>query len=276
MSGVRYGSVSALPSVDAGGNNSVIFGTAGTDFSGANITGLGVLFCCWVKAYTDVVDAGGRGDTEPFQLYGDTWHVRFVTADSLNVDVPNQTANYNPNSTLFSDGVTGVSSDTTLGDYSFQNFEGLSWTVVNGWWFIAWQIVIDTVGHTFTLRQWSRQPGGTTSSPVADTLTWAAIRDIIESKGASHSDAQAWTPGAAVRFVLKQGKLAYGRIYQMTSMPSTATVEAIAVATAPDATAFGDYRLDWIDGAADRVDRSGNGHGLTSITGTLYAGPAFP
>lgn len=247
----------------------------GSDYAErASAPNAGTLFSVWTKIPDPGSPPWSRGNMECYILTGANWHLRAIAGNaSAN---SSSDARYNANTMFFADGP-----ETYVADYTYYDSVGGNQEAPYlDWVWCAWQVVIGA--SDITMRQWLRF--GTSGSAFAagsDTVTFAAIRTILQSNGWSAGAAAAWTPGQPTSFNVGSwaggSNLTRACVYALGTEPSLATLDAIAEHTSPDTNAWADYPLNWTGGAANLSDVSGNGRNLTLLPGgTLYEGPTGP
>jgi hypothetical protein len=257
------------------GGRSIEFGRTlyGTDDAvRADVPTGGTLFSVWTKVPDPGPIPWTRGNMDVYVLYGANWHIRCLTGNGAATSTANATLN--ANSMLFVD-----PSGEWVDDYSYYLGTGLPAATVVGWVWAAWQVVQDS--NSFTIREWLKFgidgqvfAAGQSNPTLADVRT-----TLVNQRGFPASQAAAWVPSGAISFQVGKdnGNLIHARIEATNAMPTLAHLDEIARASAADTTAWADYELTWVDGAANLKDRSGHARDLSIDTGgTLYQGPAGP
>jgi hypothetical protein len=191
----------------------------------------------------------------------------------------------------------GASSpETNMGDYTLHidNTNEPIESEAYGWIFWAFQFVNDAANSQIIVRQWlklglgGRLKGfnysGGLDDGVHDPLTWdyaetfsyATLRGYLISQGWTSEAAAAWSPGymSSMIFGYDAASTANVRVYERTTQPTLAEIDAIALNPDADTSAYSDVSLEWVSGAPVLDDRSGHSHPLT-ITGTATEGLPF-
>ena len=207
-----------------------------------------------------------------YVLRGNGWYFRCLVGNTSANSATD--ARYNANSMLFAN-----PGDTWVGDYSYyESGSGHAEAPYRDWVWVAWQVIAGQ--SSFTIRQWLKLGVAAQVVTAGDsTLTFAQVRTILVSKGWTPAAANAWSPSDAVSFQVGKdnGNLSYARMMARSTVPSLTELDAIAGSDAPISSSWADYRVDWVGGAPDLSDRSGQGRGLTlAAGGTLYQGPPGP
>lgn len=240
----------------------------------------GLLFSVWSRIPTLVTSYPTvLGNMEIFNLYGSNWNLRCV-ANNIDAQAADNCI-YNANSMLIANGSgIGQPDGTWLGDFSYLQDLALPVARVNGWVFVAWQVIVGA--SDFTVRQWVRYAGQPIQGPYASTISFAQLRTWAEENGWAPGSAAAWTPSAPTRFTIGtvndncRGFYTHARMEARSTLPSNAYIESLSNASGADTSAWGDWQLTWDTdaNAAVLADRSGHGRALSIHTGgTLYEGP---
>ena len=248
--------------------------------------GNGFLFSIWTKITQTIEPGGTRGNMNILRIYGDNWGL--ICLDGNIGQNADGTARYNANFML-------DLNSTYIGDfctyYSLPT-ENISMDDANGWVWVAWQVVVNA-DKSMTLRQWLKFgvdgiviPAGywnDTDVPgeeilIAGTTSvegWNIPDTFDPSKPRSFriGDDNTWsgvnTPSNSYLY--------HARLYARTTKPTINELNAIALATFADTGAWGDWMLEWKDGAADLTDESGHGNDLSlQPGGILYMGAQAP
>ncbi len=233
----------------------------------------GTLFSVWTKIPDPCSSyPGSRGNMDVYVLRSSAWYIRFIVGNS-SASSPTD-ARYNANSMLFA-----TPGDTWVNDYSYyESGGGHAEAPYRDWVWAAWQVVVGS--SSFTIRQWLKfGSSGAVFAAGENTVTFADVRSILQSKGWSSSAAAAWSPTDATSFQVgyEHGYLTRAQMVQRSSKPSLSELEAIATRTSPDTSAWADYAFVWANGAPDLHDQSGHGRDLLLKSGgTLYQVPAGP
>jgi len=145
------------------------------------------------------------------------------------------------------------------------------------WVWVAWKLIMS--GSAIVLKQWLKFgtagpviPAGTTEYTLADWRT-----TVLEGfNGWSTVEANAWNPGPITEIQIGTGEGYFTKsgVLEMGSDPTLGELEALAVGTAPNTSAWADWPMDWVAGAPRTIDQSGNGEDLSiPAGGVLFAGP---
>jgi uncharacterized repeat protein (TIGR02543 family) len=241
--------------------------------------GNGVLFSVWTKIPINLVAPASftklRGNMEVFYLDGDNWHL--ICLDG-NVDgYPDGHALYNANFMLSTTPPGGKGDYCT---YLTLERDKLPLATVNSWVWVAWQVVINA-NQTMTLRQWLKFG--------IDGTVFAAGQWNITPPGEETVSIANWNPSLPRSFQIgadntssgintgSNSYLCHARMEARSTQPSLLELEAIARLNSADPTAWGDWELNWKDGAPNLYDRSGHDHDLAIQTGGhLYQGVLSP
>ncbi len=242
----------------------------------------GWLFTIWTRIPKSLTApesfAKLRGNMEVLYLDADNWHLICLVG---NVDgYPDGYALYNANYMLSAAGGGGK------GDYcTYQTLERdkVPLGTVNDWVWVAWQVIVNQ-NQTMSLLQWLKFGLNGTVFPAGQWDIMPAGEETVSIAG--------WNPGNPASFQLgadntysgentgSNSYLVHARLQARSTKPSIAELDAIAMLNEPDPTAWGDWELDWKDGAPDLADRSGNGRHLKITAGGILSmgpeGPAFP
>ncbi len=255
--------------------------------------GEGALFSCWTKVPTQAGEyPKHRGNNTYLVVNGgvnvtDAWSLAVV---ALNCDIPEEGSSaciLNTNTMMWGCGQLYANGDIPsgwyFGDFTFYNDNEYTEDECWGWIWSAVQVVRTESG--FTLRQWFKVQGRDVYENPVSTFTVAEARTALINEGRDAEVVNAWTPSSTITgFTLGKlpGEEPYGhtfvtlaKVHTGTDAPSTATLEAIAARTAPDATAWGDWPLLWTSEAVI-TDRSGNERDLSVMAGgTVASGVIF-
>lgn len=233
----------------------------------------GVLFTHWTKIRNPIGPYPViKGNDETFNLYGSNWTMRCV-GGNINAPAVNN-CGYNANAMMIADGSAfGQPAGNWLGDIAYLQDTGLPTSRVEGWVFIAWQILIGV--SDVTVNQWVKYAGQPVSGPQSSTVTIAQLRQWAENNGWAPGSAVNWTPSAPTHFTIgtiNDNCNAYytrARLYARSTLPSNSEIEAIAANSGADLTAWGDWQLTWdtVGAAPILTDRSGNGRNLSVAPG---------
>lgn len=283
-----YAGWTALPPPSPGQVDSLEFGhtSGGKDYcdpvSLPGNFGNGALFSVWTRIPQTLVAPPAftklRGNMNVFFLNGDNWGLICLVG---NIDgYPDGYALYNANFML------DAGNGSWGGDYcTYLTLERdrLPLATVNDWVWVAWQVVVNA-DHTMTLRQWLKFG--------MSGAVFAAGQWDIQPPGEETVSLPGWNPSPPRSFRIGDDNtwsgvntgpnsyLCHARMQARSSKPTLGELEAIARLSAADGTAWGDWELDWKNGAPDLSDRSGHGHGLTvQPGGALHRGvlsPVFP
>lgn len=234
--------------------------------------GNGFLFTVWTRITNVITPGTYRGNQNILRITGSNWEL--ICLDGNLGVLESGYARYNSNFML------GGADGTWIGDfctyYSLES-EQVSLSAANGWVWAAWQVVLNGDG-TMTLRQWLKfgidgtvYPAGhwsDTDGPGEETV-------IAGTKSVEGWNVPAdFSPGPIESFRLGDDNtwsgentpssswLCMARLYARSDRPTAEELDAIAVNTAADASAWGDWELCWKNGTADISDRSGHGHHL--------------
>jgi hypothetical protein len=251
-----------------------------------NDFGNGVLFSVWTKITQTIESGETRGNMNILRIYGDNWGL--ICLDGNIGQNEDGTARYNANFML-------ELNNTYVGDfctyYSLAT-ENISLEDANGWVWVAWQVVVNS-DKSMTLRQWlkfgvkgSVFPAGywnDTDIPGEEIL----IADTTSIEGWSIPDTFIPSIPRSIRIgddntysgvnTPSNSYLYHARLAPCATKPTLEELEAIAVLTSADTTAWGDWELNWLNETANISDRSGNKHDLTIQSGgALYQGAIAP
>jgi hypothetical protein len=238
----------------------------------------GTLFSVWTKDPKILSPSGKsglvRGNMIVYTLSGDNWSLVALVGNVF--EYAGKGASYNANYMI----------NVGVGDYDvYQTLErdAMPWSAVNDWVWAAWQVVVNSNG-TITLRQWLKfglSGKVFAAGPYDRTYTTMTGEDTVSVSGWRASDAKTFQIGydntSSNDWHVPNSYLCHARMQARSSKPTLAELEDIAKADAPDAKAWGDWELSWVNGAPNLSDRSGNGHNLSIQSGgTLHQGPLSP
>ena len=269
------------PGTNPTSNISIEFGRKqfGSDYAQQNsVPAGGTLFSVWTK----IPDPGTtypwhRGNMDVYYLIGQNWYLRCLVGN-MGVNSPTD-ASYNANSMLFGNKGNALNDGGTwIADYTPYWEPGLREAPLRDWVWAAWQVVVNA--DSFTLRQWLKV--GITGAVFAageSHPTFAEVRPVLVQNGWKQAQVNSWVPADAIAFQIgsDNGYLTHARMVGRNTIPTLAELDAMARNAAPDPSMWGDYALEWVNGAADLRDRGGKNHHLTLPSkGTLYPGPEGP
>jgi len=271
------GGQSMAPSSDA----SIEFGKTGwgTDFAvRQNAPVGGTLFAIWTK----VPDPGhypwSRGNMDVYYVIGTNWYLRCLVGNSgANSSTD---ARYNANTMMFGNkGILNNDGGTWLADYSYyESGWGHAEAPYRDWVWVAWQTIVNS--DSFTIRQWLKfGVNGAVFAAGESSPTFAQLRGLLVQNGWTQVMANAWKPSEVASFQVggDNGYLSHARMMARSSVPTLAELETMARNSTGDATAWADYKLEWVNGAANLLDRSGNGRNMSIAPGgALHEGPGGP
>lgn len=244
----------------------------------------GTLFSIWTKIPDDLSQYTKygwlRGNMTEYTLYGENWVVMCLVGNIYRYeDYGEDGYVYNANTMLGFDNIWG-------GDYSY--YQRPEWqqapaSLVSGWVWAAWQIIVGQDSMTF--RQWLKfGVDGDVIEAGEDTVSFDAIRQFAmdpkyNKVPLTQEQAMAWTPTDATKYQIgyDHGYACHARLEARNTKPTLAELEAISKLNEADTSAWADYELNWVDGAPNLLDRSN--HGFTLVLhdgGTLYEGVAGP
>jgi hypothetical protein len=141
-----------------------------------------------------------------------------------------------------------------------------------GWVFSAWQFIVDGT-NGIVMRQWVKFGVGSPFVYNEAAVTVASYRTLTSQP--------AWTPGAlssiGIGGDIQAGdanvfSMSHMKVFSRSTKPTEAEINAIALQTSVDTSAWGDYLMEWVSGAADISDRSGNGRNLSVGLGAVSSG----
>jgi hypothetical protein len=238
--------------------------------------GNGFLFTVWTRITNIITTGTHRGNQNILRITGANWELICLDGNLSVFD--SGYARYNSNFML-------GSGNGWIGDfctYYSSEAEQIPLSAANGWVWVAWQVVLNS-DKTMTLRQWIKfgfdgtvYPAGywnDTDVPGEETVAagttsvegWDIPADFSPGPFTSFriGDDNTWsgdnTPSSSW--------ICLARLYALSSKPTIQELDTIAMNTAADTSAWGDWALCWRNGAADISDRSGNGHHLTMQEG---------
>ncbi len=256
----------------------------------------GILISFWTRITYPIVPPDYRGNQNICRISGDNWELICLDGNlSANSD---GSARYNGNFMLgYNNGQWGGDVCT----YYSSQAEGITMNEANGWVWVAWQVVAGT-GNSMTLRQWLKfgmegtvfPAGYWSDSDGEETLAYGsdALDPICPAIPAD------WNPGpprsiqigddntysgsgydTVLPLTPSNSWVCHARLYARTDRPTIAELDAIARLSTADTNAWGDWELNWVNGAANLTDRSGNGHHLSVMSGGILTqggrSPAF-
>jgi uncharacterized repeat protein (TIGR02543 family) len=216
-----------------------------------------------------------------YVLRASNWSMRFIVGNIAGVNATS--ASYNANSMVFAEPY-----NIYTGDYSYYQGGGggdIPISTAIGWVWAAWWVKVNS--DSISIEQWLKfginGPVFVATATGTDVATFADLRASIANNDTTHLWTQpqidAWVPGDATSFQVgrENGYICHARMDARSAAPTLTELESMASASAPDTTAWADYRLSWTNGAADLSDRSGHGRDLSMETGgILYQGPLSP
>lgn len=223
----------------------------------------GTLITMWTKNPQPSGYPYTQPNKSPFTIFGSDWHIWAITGNMATATTDASHSGYNANITLWGGmgDKLGFILDTTPEAQSID------------WVFNAWQFIFSgvTASDTLTMRQWVRFGFNSPFVYKEDSMTVAAIRTAISDP--------AWVPSGATLIEFGRDSVATGelfnmtriKVYQQAAKPTEAELSAIMVQTAADTSAWTDIPCEWVSGAPDIADVSGNGRDLTEA-GTLAQG----
>lgn len=248
--------------------------------------GNGFLFSVWTKIPQSIAPGGTRGNMNILRIYGDNWSL--ICLDGNISQNTNGTARYNANFML-------DLNSTFIGDfctYYSLPAENISLSDANGWVWVAWQVVVNA-DKSMTLRQWLKfgvngsvipagywndtdVPGEEILIPGTTSVEGWAIPDTFDPsvpRSFRLGDDNTWsgvnTPSNSYLY--------HARLYNRARKPTLDELNAIALSTGADTSAWGDWFLNWVSESADISDKSGHNHPLSlQAGGVLYKGVAAP
>jgi hypothetical protein len=223
------------------------------------------------------------GNADMFLINSSNWYLESIVGNMSNNGLGSIT--YNANTSLFVVPSGGdPSGDVYINDYTFflNNETGwLSEAMQTGWVWTAIQVIVGA--SAFTFRQWIKfGTSGFMLGPIESDVTYASIRATLVTSGWTTAEANAWSPANVANFQIAD----YGdprvlsvyhiRVASTSTQPTNEVLDAMACTIAPDATAWGDWIIDFKQsGTVDLTDQSGNGRTLI-LTGAPIAGPLAP
>jgi len=249
--------------------------------------GNGVLFSVWTKIPNELVAPSSfiklRGNMEVFYLHDDNWHL--ICLDG-NIDgYPDGYALYNANFMLAADG------EGNRGDYcTYMTYlkDKLPLSTFNDWVWVAWQVVINA-DKTMTMRQWLKFGLSGTVFPAGNYYLPGGFWTPLDPEGEEIASISGWNPSFPKFFQIgtdnsssgvntgSNSYLCLARLEARSTPPTLPELEAIASRNAADPSAWGDWELNWENGAPNLTDRSGHGHDLTiQPGGQLWQGVLSP
>ena len=281
----------------------------GLPVSTAN-SGQGILVSTWSKVPNPVISNGSLGNYEkdiiPMELWGTNWMLQGVAADIYDMasfGAPG-VYTYNSNTSWYEIQFSGAPYD--IANKPLYNYAGdatgyvsywrttdpqppISFSAMNDWVFNAWQLIFNTDGSV-ALYQWTKFNDNTGLHPMGNTpevTPIAILRSCLVSniKGNPYysittDQANTWTLGAPTSLDIGGNVRQFVSrvtIREMDTKATDAQILAIAGNVFPDPTAWGDYPLNWVNGAVNLADQSGHGHTLIlPSNAVLLAGPPGP
>lgn len=224
----------------------------------------GVLVSAWVKiADWTTSPPYDRHNDYTFWIDATNWQVVCINGNLFGTSSTDN-AVYNANSGFRAD-ATGFGDTTAYIQQFMPEVQNLDYV------WVCWQVIAPP-NSDVTLRQWLRFGLEMPLIFREEIMTLAAIRAATGNG--------TWSAGALTQITIGDNHDGDAGVYQdimrvrweqYGSLPSDAKLSAIAALDAADATAWGDYLLDFSNRTADR---SGNGRTLTE-SGTITEGGAF-
>jgi hypothetical protein len=239
----------------AGGNNNILQLSAAVP----DITA-GVLLTCWTKNPVHTAYPYSEPNKYPFTVKGTNWGIWCVTG--------NMFATNSPTDSYFNQNVTVLG----IGDYMGYITQVAAEDQYIGWVFSAWQFIVDGT-NGIVMRQWVKFGVGSPFVYNEVTITVASYQSLTSQP--------TWTPGAlssiGIGGDVQTGdanvfSMTHMKVFSRSTKPTEAEINAIALQTSVDTSAWGDYLMEWVSGAADISDRSGNSRNLSVGLGTVSSG----
>lgn len=187
--------------------------------------------------------SGGKGNDYPFVFRCTEGYNLICVSGNIGYDATAGTWVYNANTMTGSGDHMVVYLNTTE-------------TVARDWVYVGWHF----------LRTGSRT---ITSEFVKFGLSAPAMLVAQDTVSETYTPINVWIGGSPYDWA--QTYLQYARLYEMESVPGASEIDAIAMRTTPDETAWGDWSLI----NASTLDLSGNGRDAI-ITGSWYSGITGP
>ncbi|HEX7596587.1 MAG TPA: hypothetical protein VF518_00140, partial [Polyangia bacterium] len=235
-------------------------------------------FAIWTKVPDPGPYPWSRGNMDVYYIIGANWYLRCLVGNSgANSSMD---ARYSANTMMFGNRGTVINDGGTwLADYSFyESGFGNAEAPYRDWVWVAWQTIVNS--DSFTIRQWLKfGVNGAVFAAGESSPTFAELRGLLVKNGWTQVMANAWKPLEATSFQVgaDNGYLSHARMTARNTVPTLAELETMARNSAADGTAWADYKLEWLNGAANLLDRSGNGRNLTIAPGgALHQGPPGP
>jgi hypothetical protein len=245
----------------------------------------GTLFSVWTKVPGTLeypASAGKiRGNMIVYRLYGTNWGLMALVG---NIDAYPQGDPGGAGGIYNANYMFGLGSEG--GDYSvFYDRTRRPLSVLNDWIWVAWQVVVNP-NKSITFRQWLKY--GIDGQVFAAGNQKGFTGQPLEKEGEeiAYFSQQ---PGEAVNFQvgynnyydneqhIPNSYLCHARMEALGMEPTLEYLDAISRLNHPDASAWADYELNWVDGAPNLQDRSGHGRNLSvKDGGVLYQGPLSP
>jgi len=239
----------------AGGNNNILQLSAAVP----DITA-GVLLTCWTKNPIQSGYPYSQPSKIPFAVKGTNWGIWCTTG--------NMTGTNSATDSYFGQNVTVLG----IGDYTIYVSQVAAEAQYIDWVFSAWQIIVDST-NGIVMRQWIKFGVGSPFVYSEDAITVASYRTLTNQP--------AWTPGALSSIGIggdvqtldaNTFSMTHMKVFSRSTKPTETEINAIALQTAVDTSAWGDYLMEWVSGAADISDRSGNSRNLSVGLGAVSSG----
>lgn len=248
----------------------------------------GTLFSVWTKIPDEPTGyPWQRGNMDVYVLYGTNWHLRCLVGN-MGAEAPDN-ARYAANTMLFA--APAGNESNFIEDYGYYESSGVRGSdglpilrdeaLFRGWVWVAWWVVVRD--DKFIIQQWLKF--GVDGDIIEDDPTHReaplsfARQRLRDNYGWSAEEAAAWVPSDATGFQVgyEQGYLTHARMEARSTEPTKAELEAIAMHTVADETAWADYPFVWTPSGPYLQDQSGHGRHLSLRPGgTFYPGPDGP
>lgn len=244
-----------------------------------------ILIGMWTKPIVPNNYPLQSGNHEIICFGGNYWELQQITDNTLgNSKVDETIQNFNQNGQFFGSKTSGGALNWAS-DYTYYLNSGtIARSVYLDWKYSMWQCILDIPGNQITMRQWIKWGlTGAVQKTGDQVVTFAQLRTALETNAAwTPVESAAWAPDNMNHIYLGDSSgdgttwnnITAAKVFNRSTEPSLAEVDAYALNFNADTTAWADWDLKWVSGAPNLADRSGNGRTLTNM-GTIYQGTFF-
>jgi len=264
----------------------VSVGANGTDYPKINSAPTqNLLIGLWSKPYVPTASPLVSGNHEIMCAGGSFWEVQNITDNIAgNTHTDGNINSFNQNTQFFGSKTSGGTLNWA-NDYTVYYNPGLiTQALYLDWKYSMWQVILDTTNSRFIFRQWIKWGlTGAVEKTGESIVTWATIRTALQTNaGWTAGEAAAWVPDNLNHIYLGDSDaggtlwdyLRNCKVFDRSTEPSLAEVEAYASTFTPDLTAWADWELKWSGGFPILDDRSGNSRTMFD-NGTIRQGDYF-